>query len=555
MRNLKFWIEKKCELCDKIFWSLKKRNQRFCNNKCSTNFTANDKNRIDKIKKTKLEKYGNESFVNPEKTKKTCIEKYGVDNVSKSDIIKNKIIEVNRKKYGVDYSWQNEEVKEKIRNTNLKKYGVENPSSSEIVKRNREETVYKKYGVFNVFQNKKILDKIINTNLDRYGVEFPRQSFQIKEKIIHSHRITIYNKNKQKFQHLVEFLFEFKDFKGIDKQYIYNFRCKKCNTIFKDHLDGNGHPRCLICFPYSQGFSFKEKEIIDFLKELMPYENIIERSRSIIKGLELDIYIPSKKIAIEFNGLYWHSEIGGNKDKNYHLNKTNACQNCGIRLIHIFEDEWVNNREIVENRLKHFLFKNNENKIHARKCEVKEIDRGTSSNFLNKYHLQGEDNSSIKFGAYYNNELVAVMTFGQLRRALGNRSKKNEYEMYRFATSKLVVGGSSRLLSHFIKTYNPFKIISYADKRWSNGNLYEKLEFKLISQTQPGYWYFRPGYPIRYHRFNFRKNVLKSKLEIFDEKLTEWENMKLNGYDRIWDCGNLKYEWVNEKYHPSSKFD
>ena len=145
--------------------------------------------------------------------------------------------------------------------------------------------------------------------------------------------------------------------------------------------------------------------------------------------------------------------------------------------------------------------------------------------------LLGEDESLVNVGAYYNNELISVITFNQ------------ENEILRFST----IRGYNEcdifpeLLSYFIKKYQPKQIISYADRRWSNGNVYEKNGFIKISDGMPNYWYM-PTYDIRIHRNIFNKQYLSTNLPIYDETLTEWENMQLNGYDRIWDCGNFKYE-------------
>jgi hypothetical protein len=139
------------------------------------------------------------------------------------------------------------------------------------------------------------------------------------------------------------------------------------------------------------------------------------------------------------------------------------------------------------------------------------------------------------------------MTFGKLRKALGNKNNDdiNYYEMYRFCIGdKGVVGIAGKLFQYFVKKYNPIKIFSYVDRRFSNSNkcYLNNIGFKLVSKTVPGYWYFDKSF-VRVHRFNFRKDQLSKKLTTFDPILTEWENMQLNGYDRIWDCGNLKYEW------------
>jgi hypothetical protein len=279
----------------------------------------------------------------------------------------------------------------------------------------------------------------------------------------------------------------------------------------------------------------------------LPNDIIEENNRTVLNNKELDIYIPSKNLAIECNGLFWHGEVGGNKDKNYHLNKTMECESKDIRLVHIFEDEWIINKNIVKNRLSYMLNTNSINSIFARNCDVKEISTNDKNVFLIENHLQGNDNSKIRLGLFYNNELIAVMTFGNKRIFMNSSSTEGEYELMRYATSKTVVGGAGKLLSYFIKTYNPTKIISYADRRWSysKSNLYERIGFKKISNGTPNYWYFgRDGNYRRFHRFGFAKHTLVKRLASFDPNLTEWENMKNNGWDRIWDCGSIKYELI-----------
>jgi endogenous inhibitor of DNA gyrase (YacG/DUF329 family) len=285
-------------------------------------------------------------------------------------------------------------------------------------------------------------------------------------------------------------------------------------------------------------------EILDYVKSLVGAEKVLENDRETLGGLELAIYVPHKKFALEYNGLYWHSENTGGKSRNYHVTKTNLCKAFNIRCIHIFEDEWRYKKEIVKSKIKYILNETTmERALYARNCEIREITN--CREFLNTNHIQGDSPSSIKLGAFHNNELVAVMTTGKRRLALGKKSSiTGEYELLRFATSKRVVGIASKLLQHFIRVYNPVKITTYADQRYSVGNLYASIGFKQIHITQPNYWYFLNGTDKRHHRFNFRKNELDKKLATFDPQLTEWENMKLNGYDRIWDCGSILYEWT-----------
>jgi hypothetical protein len=293
------------------------------------------------------------------------------------------------------------------------------------------------------------------------------------------------------------------------------------------HLQGSGCPKCGLKYNKS------EDEVKSFIKSLNI--EIIENSKNIITPLELDIYIPSHNIAIEFDGLYWHNELF--KPSNYHLNKTDQCESKGIQLIHIFEDEWLYKKDIVKSRLKNILGIT-ENKIFGRKCIIKDVNTRDKKLFLDNNHIQGTVASSINLGLYYNDELVSLMTFGKGRIAMGGNS--NQYELVRFC-NKLnynVIGGASKLLKYFIKVYQPKEIISYADRRWSQGNLYKQLEFTNTKTSAPNYWYIINNN--RKHRFAYRKSILVK--EGYDSNTTEHEIMKNRGIYRIYDCGTLVYK-------------
>jgi len=278
-----------------------------------------------------------------------------------------------------------------------------------------------------------------------------------------------------------------------------------------------------------------ENDISDFIKSFNI--NVELKNRNILDKQELDIYIPSHNLAIEFNGLYWHSEKF--KLKNYHLNKTIACEKQGIRLIHIFEDEWVYKQDIVRSRLKNILGLTS-NKIHARKCIIKEIDNKKTKEFLELNHIQGHVNAKIKIGLYYNDELIGIMTFGSLRKTMGKNKSNNSYELLRFCNKldTTVIGGANKLLQYFIRNYNPNEIISYADRRWSNGNLYEKLGFEFSHNSRPNYYYIDNDK--RKYRFNFRKNVLIE--QGYNSDKSEHEIMINRKIYRIYDSGNKCYK-------------
>jgi len=293
--------------------------------------------------------------------------------------------------------------------------------------------------------------------------------------------------------------------------------------------------------------SSAEIELMEIIKNF-GFDVNKSKNRGLLEGKEIDIVIEDLKLCIEYNGLYYHTEKMG-KGRNYHLDKTKACNNIGYKLIHIFEDEWVNKKDIVIDKIKHLLLLNKETKIGARKTIIKRIDNNTKNNFLNHYHIQGSDKSTINYGAYYQDELVGVMTFNGNR----NMTKNNngEYELTRFAT-KLgysISGLGSKLLKTFINDVQPKSIISFADIRWTpnvNDNLYTKMGFKLIKLIEPNYTYYNSKINKykRFHKFNFGKNNIKKKYPNVDLNKSEFEIMSELGYDKIWDCGLIKYQYI-----------
>lgn len=317
--------------------------------------------------------------------------------------------------------------------------------------------------------------------------------------------------------------------------------CLKCGKISEREMFNARWKKvyCAGCYG-DMGISTQEKELFDYIYSLS--SNIIQSYK--LKNntrKEIDVFDPINNVGFEYDGVYWHStnyveEL--NKFKYKHLSKTEECSKSGIKLYHIFSNEWFNDRtkniwkSIINN-----LYGSN-NRIFARKCITKEITRETSNLFLNENHLQGEDKSSIRYGLYYNEELVAVMTFCKSR-----FDKKYEYELSRYCNKLYinVVGGAGKLLNMFINKVNPKSIVTYANRRYSNGKLYETLGFKKIGNTAPNYYYFKSG-DILHSRNSFQKHMLSSKLPSYDSNKTEFENMFMNGYKVIFDCGNIKYE-------------
>lgn len=316
------------------------------------------------------------------------------------------------------------------------------------------------------------------------------------------------------------------EYNGSFRKNEYNWNCTVCESNVAGHVDYGTVPRCLICHPRTT--STFEKEIAQYIESL-GFNDLVYRSKSFIPPQELDIYIPSKQIAVECNGVYWHSSI--KKSKTYHVDKFLKCAEQGIHLIQIFENEWHTKQEIVKDRLAALLGKGI--RIYARKTTVKEIENSIAKDFIDKHHLRGYASAKTSYGLYHNNELVAVMTFGK-----GRYKKYDCIELIKFCSKGNIVGGASKLLNQYIKDYKPTSILSYADRCWSNGNLYKKLGFGDCTEDirNTGYWYVN-GFK-RIHRSNLTKSKL-IKMG-YDASLTEEEIVTNHlKYLKIYDCGNF----------------
>lgn len=287
---------------------------------------------------------------------------------------------------------------------------------------------------------------------------------------------------------------------------------------------------------FNNGPSKGEIELQNFVKSLVPECNF--QDRTILSGLELDIVIPAYKIAFEYNGGYFHSDL--HKNKTYHLKKSLEAANQGYKVIHIWECDWYTRKDILKSMIKNQLGKT-DTTIYARKTKILPLSPINASDFYRSNHLQGAAVGKYHYGLYYGDTLVSAMSFSSLRKATGLNKKENCYELIRYcnALNTTVVGGASKLFKYFIKIHTPEVIISYANFDWSTGNLYEKLEMQSEGRTPPGYFYTKSKY--RFSRFQFQKHRLVARGA--DPTKTEYEVMISNGYARIWDCGNLKYKW------------
>ena len=570
-----------CKIIKPNFISTKMGYKKYCSNKCSNNH----KDVQDKKKKKYLEKYGvdnpsksekikkklsliasNQSIETKNKRKKTCLERYGyVNNLNlpsvkekASKALKEKSVIEKRKKtclerYGVEYSLQNNTIREKCRKTCKSKFGTEYPMQNKSVQNKFKKTCQSNFGFDNPSKSKEILDiktknnitkygvkhpmildsfkqKAIDTSIEKYGVHYPMLSDVFKEKSEKTKQEKYGKDNQNQNEEFRKDNFNIaKDHRYV--KYLGNqvslFKCDEGHYIELSH-DVYSHrlPEylCHICYP--KGKSNNEIEMFKFINQNYNGE-IIQSYRD---GKEIDVYLPGLKLGFEFNGLYYHSDKF--KDKNYHINKTEYFKERGIRIIHIWEDDWLFNNDIVKSQILNWIG-NTPNKIYGRKCIVKEINAKECRKFLDENHIQGKNRSVLKLGLFLNEKLVSVMTFDHFE----GRKKINtdEWNLSRFCNIKkyTVIGGASKLFKYFIKNYDVKRIVSYSDNDWSNGKLYDKLGFTVLYNTTPDYKYIIDKK--RTHKSKYRKSNLKTNL-------SESLEMKKRNILKVWDCGKTKHE-------------
>jgi hypothetical protein len=479
----------KCILCGKdvIFENCKTGYRKYCSTKCLNS----DPEKI-------------------EKTKQVIIKKYGGNAPACSKDVVNKMKATSLKRYGVENAQQNIEIKNRTKNTILERYGGIG-NASNILK-----------------------EKYVNTCLERYNVTNSAKSENVREKISKSKRKSVIINHP----HIIEYI---DNTNLLCKCKCPHTDCNKCDekfyiidsTILANRISHNIE-LCTKLLPINPQTSTYELKLHDILNE---YNIEYATGNRKIISKELDIYIPSKNIAIEFNGVYHHSEEI--KSNNYHINTWQECKYRNIQLLTIWQDQYETKLEIVKSLIlnKLGLCKT---KIYARKCVLKTVSPKDASNFYENNHIQGKAGATIHYGLYYNDELVSMMSFG--KRAIG---KYNNWELIRYCCklNTIVVGGTSKLFKKFITEYNPKTIISWSSNDISNGEMYKLLGF-IENTVSTSYWYISKKDFKRYHRSAFSKqNLIKKGIVTESDNRSENEIMKELPYYKIWDTGQTKWIW------------
>lgn len=281
------------------------------------------------------------------------------------------------------------------------------------------------------------------------------------------------------------------------------------------HLLGHGCPAC------GRITSYAQRDVAALVESFGL--TVEQDNRTILNGLHIDIWVPSKNIGIEYNGNFWHTEKRvGNK----HREKWERATKAGIRLIQMFDFEWLESRNAVENRLKALL--GFSDVFAARKCELRSISVEQANSFCKEYHTQG---SAIRhkagYGLFHDNKLVSCMTFGP------SRFSNDAWELLRFASKGRVHGAFGRLFAAFLREHAPDSVISYCDLRWGTGKIYEANGFRLDGITPPDYWYA-----------NKEKKISRYKAQKRPAGQTEKEWAESMGYEKVLGVGHQRWIWT-----------
>lgn len=332
--------------------------------------------------------------------------------------------------------------------------------------------------------------------------------------------------------------YDYSNVEYVNRNTLVKIICQKHGEFLQkpmDHLKGHGCPICGI------SSSAAENDIVKFLYNLGVCGEIIERDRRLLKSREIDILLPKFKLGIEYNGLYWHSEING-KFKNYHLEKEELMKCNGYSLIQIFEDEYTNKKDIVFSKIKRIIeYDNDFEYINEKDCVIKELNHGEISAFLNTNDIEGECNATCHIAAIYNNEIVCSMSF------IKNKTNNAIWSIKRCCIGINYTNDNlfKIIFDYFIEKYNPKTIYAYSDRRWDKNEettIFNKIGLKFDGYTKPEYRYY--NYTLsktkRIDRSEFRKDVLMNKYGL---KIPEGSGTLQNrlNFSKVWDCGKYKY--------------
>lgn len=513
-----------CQVCGKLFEVPRHRLgakdlKTTCSKKCAAELR----------KSTNQIKYGGNapacSVEIQAKTADTNMKKFGVKAPAQNDKVKNKMSTTIKSKYGVDWFTQTSQWNTKTRETYKEKYGVDWITQSDIIKQNRLQTNLSKYGTTNPMQTEDVLKKNIqNKMIDGSKIDIFMQYQKNPVSVIKGfnldHKPTIYELTK---------------LLGVNAStvgaYLFIHDCK-------DIVDYK--------------ISTMEQDVISFIKSLKPEIKLEYNVHNVIPPKEIDIWLPEYNIGIECNPTDTHNSSINVFEKqkpamspSYHRIKTDTAESKGIFLFHLFSYDWHYKRLIMESIIRNLLHCD-VRKIYARQCEILEVSSSDARNFLINNHRQGFIGSKDRIGLYYNNELVALMTFGKPR--IKDPTECYDAELLRFCVklNTSVVGGASKLFKHYINTHPSQIILSYSDRARTRGNLYKTLGFKRVRTSSAGYVWVNHKTDEAFNRFNAQRHNIKTFLKDDNLDMNNYNEIKMmesHGFVRVYDSGTVTWKW------------
>lgn len=501
-----------------------------------------------KVRKTVKARYGvdnlSQSAEIQDRIRSNSQAKYGVDHYSQDPTIREHMRNGMVEKYGVEYAMQSSELRSKAAVTNEQRYGAANPLCSSAIQQKASDTCPQRYGVPHAASAEEVIRKRTATNWQRYGG--PAKIFSpdyLRTQVIDPSKYEVYE-----------------EFKADPEQFI--LRNFTTNPTYKQLSELTGVSDSTVGYHIVTHRlqhliryrpSLIEDDVYAFLCELVDPAEIFRRVRNVIAPKELDFYLPSYKLAIECNPTATHnSDIGfmfaeNTSPYSYHRAKTEAAIAQGIRLIHVFGYQWATKSDVIKSIIRNALHLT-DCRYYARTLRIDAVSDSESRAFLNVNHLLGYTSARKRYGLFNETELVAVMTFGMLRNMQGRRNNENTWELSRFC-SKLnctVVGGASKLFSHFLQDVNPDTVVSFSDRATTSGDLYAVLGFNAVSVSDPGYVWADPVTEQFYKRTSCQKCNLHKLFpdDNIDPTMTEAEVMIEHGYGRVYDSGLIRWEYV-----------
>lgn len=503
---------------------------------------------------TTLERYGVEHTSQAEgfneKVEATNLERYGVRRPIQNRQIFENLQQTNLERYGVPFAISNPEIAERLsqsiarnnsiekrKRTMLKRYGVEWATQHPTVQHLARQTSLRNWGVPYPNQSPEVLAKTRKTSLERWGTPYPNQSPKLRIRLQTAWLQRYGADHPTKWPKTVISKLTSPEF--WQEEYVNNL--KSVRQIGKEL--GVSQSNALMYF-HACGFtpdknrgytdSSEERDFSSYVASLISIQTNVKFNQlggSSTKSL--DVYIPELKLAFEYNGLYWHSEEY--RDADYHLQKTLECERLGIRLVHVWSDDWLCKPALMQRKIQALLNYGKAATVYARRCSIRIPSILELREFYKANHVKGFGSGSISYGLYHQNQLVAAITFKDMADGV--------YDLNRYATSCNVPGGFSKLLKHFQRNHQWSRIYTFADRSWSQGNVYRQTGFQLVEEQPPTFHGIEDC--TRVNRLHYTLGQLQARFP--DLTGTQKQIMDQAGIRRIWDCGQLKFELVREK--------